>query len=87
MHQMCKVRHNKHTKATHCELLIYSVVVTAAVAAGLVGAATPPEMIKELLAQRVEEDGKNLSGGIGKAIAFARIFVKPTADLGTARLF
>ena len=61
--------------------------MTAAVAAGLVGAATPPEMIKELLAQRVEEDGKNLSGGIGKAIAFARIFVKPTADLSTARLF
>lgn len=57
--------------------------MSAAVAAGLVGAATPPEMIRELLAQRVEEDGKNLSGGIGKAIAFARVFVKPTADLGT----
>ena len=78
-----------HNGSRLCCRLIRSVskafgaVVAAAEAAGLVGTATPPAMVQQLLSQRVEEDGKNLSGGIGKAIAFARVFVKPTADLGS----
>jgi ABC-type multidrug transport system fused ATPase/permease subunit len=62
-------------------------VVGAAEAAGLIGSATPPAMVQGLLQQRVEEDGKNLSGGIAKAIAFARIFVKPSAELGVSATF
>lgn len=62
-------------------------MIAAAESAGLIGPSTPTASVSAIISQPVEEDGKNLSGGIAKAIAFARVFVRPAAELGMTLLF
>lgn len=62
-------------------------MIVAAESAGLIGPSTPTASVSAIISQPVEEDGKNLSGGIAKAIAFARVFVRPAAELGMTLLF
>ena len=58
-------------------------MIAAAESAGLLGPESPRELADALLAQAITEDAKNVSGGFAKAVAFARIFLRPKAQLGT----